>query len=95
MAFRLLTLAYVSNRIPRITLEDGEVEVTDDPQDCTRLDVSNAPVTLTLTKVRTSAPTLPFIPLSFLPSMVLGIGSSPALLSKARRISNHPWLIFI
>jgi hypothetical protein len=63
MAFRLLTLADVPNRIPRITLEDGEVEVTDDPQDCTRLDVSNVPVTVTLTKVRTSTSTLLFIAL--------------------------------
>jgi hypothetical protein len=67
MAFRLLTLADVPNRIPRITLEDGEVEVTDDPQDCTRLDVSNAPVTVTLTKVRDCAHA-PF-PSSFVPTV--------------------------
>jgi|ERR1711879_912343 len=53
-AISIATRAALHNTmIPRITLEDGEVEVTDDPQDCTRLDVSNVPVTVTLTKIGT------------------------------------------
>ena len=43
-------------RIPNVTVStdegDVELEISDDPHDCRRLDVSSIPVTVTLSKVR-------------------------------------------
>ena len=43
-------------RIPNVTVStdegDVELEISDDPHDCRRLDISSIPVTVTLSKVR-------------------------------------------
>lgn len=47
---------FPSFRIPNVTvnMEDGEVELefSDDPFDCSRLDIKNIPLIVTLNKVR-------------------------------------------
>jgi len=77
-AVSIATWAALQNTmLPRISLQDGEVEVTDDPQDCVALDLSNVPVTVTLTKVcGLSVFSFLLISLSTRTSMVLEIGSS-------------------
>jgi len=45
--------ALLNTTIPKVSLENGEVEVSDDPQDCTRLETSTVPVCVTLTKIGT------------------------------------------
>jgi exosome complex component RRP42 len=43
--------ALYDTRIPKVIVEDDDVEVSDDVQDCTRLDVTNVPIAITLTKI--------------------------------------------
>lgn len=45
------------NRIPKVTITEGEeggaeLELSDDPYDCVRLNVENVPCIVTLSKVR-------------------------------------------
>lgn len=46
---------FLGYRIPNVTVStdegDVELEISDDPHDCRRLDVSSIPVTVTLSKV--------------------------------------------
>ena len=55
-ANKRLTNWFFCRRIPNVTVStdegDLELEISDDPHDCRRLDVASIPVTVTMSKVQ-------------------------------------------